>query len=60
MATEVCKYYSYGHCNCRSGFVGKGVHLLMGCPYEREDGYPSPLRQKRHCEYYKPFERRKI
>lgn len=57
MATKVCKYYSYGNCSCRSGFVGGGVHLLMGCEYETKDGYPSPIKQKRHCENYEPFEK---
>lgn len=56
MATQVCKYYSYGTCRCRSAF-GINIHLLMGCPYEttKNDGYPSPIRQKRYCEHYKPF-----
>lgn len=54
MAAKVCKYYSlYGTCTCRSGYVGKGVHLLMGCPYETEDGFPSAIKQKRHCKNYK-------
>lgn len=53
MATKVCEYYSYGNCTCQSGFLGKGVHILMGCEYTKEDGMPSAIRQKRHCQNYK-------
>lgn len=52
--TPVCKYYSYGNCIKKSGFNG-GCHILIGCTYEREDGFPSPLRQKRHCVDYIPL-----
>lgn len=56
MTTPICKYYDYGHCDCHSGFVGKGAHLLFGCPYENENGFPSAIKQKRHCKDYKPEE----
>lgn len=31
---ERCKHQMYGNCTKHSGYIGKGVHVLIGCTGE--------------------------
>lgn len=50
---KVCTHYYCGHCDKHSGFVGKGAHLSMGCPYENKNGFPIAWKQRLLCRDYK-------
>ena len=56
-----CKHNSYGNCMKRSGWVGPGCHILMGCSanthcrrmviFDNKHGYPRDAEYKEDYGY---------